>query len=101
MIIKTQKCGRLKSLLVAFFSAGWVIPMYFAVSNYFSGMEDWLFSIRTNGPIFKVSRLWFPNIELAVAFGWLGLVIGGWSIYWNSSCVAQPGGAAEAPRAPR
>lgn len=82
---------RVATRIAAVVSAGWVVPMYFAISHYFSGLEDWLFSIRTNGAVYKISRLFGADIELAIALGWLALVIIGWTMYWD----AQHGAAAD------
>jgi len=76
-----MRAGRAVLLLVVpLLSAGWVWPLYCAVRGYFSGVEEWLFQIATqNGGAFKISRFIGADIELAIALGWLALVVVGWT----------------------
>lgn len=69
------------SFAIGFVSAGWTVPAYFGIAGYFGGLEDWLFSIRTDGSVYKFSRLIDARIEFTAGMAWLGLVVFGWAAY--------------------
>jgi hypothetical protein len=69
------------SFAIGFVSAGWTVPAYLGIADNFGGLEDWLFSIRTNGSVYKFSRLIDAHIELTAGMFWLGLVVFGWAAY--------------------
>lgn len=75
------------SVAIGFASAGWTVPAYFGIAHYFGGLEDWLFSIRTDGSVYKVSRLIDADIEFAMALAWLGLVVFGWAAYGSARAM--------------
>lgn len=71
------KCARV--VIVAVVSAGWVVPACLSFIALADGLEQWLFSIRTDGSIFKVSRFLEADQLAVVACAWLGLVVAGWA----------------------
>lgn len=66
----------------ALFSAGWIWPAWGAADAFVAVLERWLWAIEhgEHMPLQAVSHFLGATLALAIASGWLGLVIASWAV---------------------
>ena len=80
---RSGKTPMWKALLLAFMTAGWIVPLIAAASE----GHEWLDHDLLYRMIGQVPRDSFPHLQLAthlfhLAVVWLGLVIVGWTLHY-------------------
>ena len=76
-----MKTGTIKSILVALFSAGWLVPVWLGVATYLSfwQVEGWPLLLGKQTRLSSFPYISFSLDCFSVGFAWLGAVILFWA----------------------